>query len=95
MMDSIFAFTDYPIRLLMKVGLMGSVFSILLGFIVIIAHFMGEINVPGYVATILVILLFGALNLFGLGIVGTYAWRGYENSKHRPNAIIAIKHQNR
>ena len=28
-----------------------------------------------------------ALNLLSLGIVGTYAWRAYENTKQRPQAI--------
>jgi hypothetical protein len=30
----------------------------------------------------------GALNLFGLGIVGSYAWRAYENTKQRPLHVI-------
>ena len=33
------------------------------------------------------LLFFGSLNLFGLGLVGSYAWRGYENTKARPVAI--------
>ncbi|MFN5993723.1 MAG: glycosyltransferase, partial [Betaproteobacteria bacterium] len=34
-----------------------------------------------------VIVFLGAINLFGLGIVGSYAWRAYENTKQRPLAI--------
>ena len=52
------------------------------------------IEVPGYATTILVILVLGALNLFGLGLVGSYAWRGYENSKRRPLSIVASKTMN-
>jgi glycosyltransferase involved in cell wall biosynthesis len=89
MMDSVFAFTDYPIRLLIRIGFMGCVLSILLGVLIFAAHLSGEINVPGYAPTMLVVLFFGMLNLLGLGLVGTYAWRGYENSKKRPNAVIA------
>lgn len=55
---------------------------------------MDNIDVPGYAATMLAVLFLGALNLFGLGLVGTYAWRGYENSKKRPLAIVAVKHDN-
>ena len=94
MMDSIFAFTDYPIRLLMRVGCIGSMLSILLGTIILIARLSGLIEVPGYAATMIAVLLFGALNLFGLGLVGTYAWRGYENSKQRPLSVIAVKIKN-
>jgi glycosyltransferase involved in cell wall biosynthesis len=91
MMDSIFAFTDYPIRLLMKIGALGSLFSIGIALVIATARILGYIEVPGYAATILAVLILGALNLFGLGLVGTYAWRGYENSKHRPLSVISQK----
>lgn len=94
MMDSIFAFTDYPIRLLIKIGALGSFFAITLGVIVLIAKYLGAIPIPGYTATIVVVLILGALNLFGLGLVGAYAWRAYENSKHRPLAVVCFKYQN-
>lgn len=95
MMDSIFAFTDYPIRLLIRIGTIGSILSIALGIMVAAARLSGAIAVPGYAATMLVVLVLGALNLLGIGLVGTYAWRGYENSKQRPLAIVSIKHENR
>jgi glycosyltransferase involved in cell wall biosynthesis len=89
MLDSIFAFTDYPVRLLMKLGAIGLIFSVLLGLIVLAGHLLGNISVPGYATTIFVVLLFGALNTLGIGIVGTYAWRTYENTKRRPLAVVA------
>lgn len=87
MMDSVFAFTDLPIRLLIRVGAAGSVLASLFGVLVIWAKLNGEITVPGYAVTILMITLLGSLNLMGLGIVGSYAWRTYENTKNRPLAI--------
>lgn len=94
MLDSVFAFTDYPIRLLMKIGAFGSAIAVLLALVVVVGKLTGNIDVPGYAATMLAVLFLGALNLFGLGLVGTYAWRGYENSKKRPLAIVAVKHDN-
>ena len=97
MMDSIFAFTDFPIRLLIRIGAIGSIFSLVFGTIVFFARLSGAIDVPGYAATLLVVLILGALNLFALGVVGSYAWRGYENSKQRPLAVVAssINNDNR
>lgn len=89
MMDSVFAFTDYPIRLLIRAGSIGSILSIAFGAAVLFARLTGAIDVPGYAATIIVVLILGALNMLGLGLIGSYAWRGYENSKRRPLAIIA------
>jgi hypothetical protein len=51
------------------------------------------ILVPGYAATILAIIFFGAVNLFALGIVGSYAWRTYENTKARPLHIVLKSHE--
>lgn len=95
MMDSIFAFTDYPIRLLIRVGMAGCLLSLILGVLVIAGHLTGRINVPGYAATMLVVLFFGTLNVLGLGLVGTYAWRGYENSKNRPQAVVSLSYRNK
>lgn len=95
MMDSIFAFTDYPIRLLIRLGAIGSMLSFLFGTIVFILRLSGAVEVPGYAATMIAVLFLGALNLFGLGLVGTYAWRGYENSKQRPLAVVAANHINK
>jgi len=94
MMDSIFAFTDYPIRLLMKIGAIGSCLSVMLAVVIATARILGYIEVPGYAATILAVLILGAMNLFGLGLVGTYAWRSYENSKQRPLAVVALRLSN-
>lgn len=94
MMDSIFAFTDYPIRLLMRIGFIGTLISSLLALVVLFARLSNTFAVPGYAATILAILALGAFNLLGLGLVGTYAWRAYENSKQRPLSIISIRSDN-
>ena len=52
---------------------------------------MDMITVPGYAMTILTISFLGAVNLLGIGIVGSYAWRTYENTKGRPLAVVLRK----
>jgi len=91
MMDSVFSFTDFPIKLLTRIGFLGMFFFILAGASTFIARLMGWIEVPGYTATFLTIGFFGAMNLFGLGIVGSYTWRTYENTKHRQLSICMDK----
>ena len=88
MMDSVFAFTDLPIRLLVRIGGIGAIAAGLLGLVVLAAKILGMIMVPGYAMTMLTITFLGALNILGLGIVGSYAWRAYENTKSRPLAIV-------
>jgi glycosyltransferase involved in cell wall biosynthesis len=87
LMDSVFSFTDLPIRLLISVGGTTAILSGMFGIVVFVAKILGYISVPGYAMTILSIVFLNAVNLFGLGIVGSYAWRAYENTKARPIAI--------
>lgn len=93
LMDSVFAFTDLPIRLLIRGGGTAALLLGLFGFFVLIFRVFGLIEVPGYTATILVIVFFGSLNLFSLGIIGSYAWRTYENTKARPLHVILREHE--
>ncbi len=86
--DSIFSFTDRPIQLLNWIGITGVLISGCLGLCIFIARIFGWIMVPGYSATIMTIIFFGTLNILGLGIIGTYAWRTYENTKKRPLSLI-------
>jgi hypothetical protein len=91
MTDSIFSFSDLPIKILIKFGLIGILMSAALSLIVIISKLTGAITVPGYTATLLIVSFFSSINLFSFGIIGLYVWRMFENTKHRPNTIIMDK----
>jgi len=90
--DSVFSFTDLPITLLIRVGGITALLALLFGVAVAALRLAGGISVPGYAMTICSIVFFGACNLLGLGIVGAYAWRAYENTKGRPLAIPLSVH---
>jgi polyisoprenyl-phosphate glycosyltransferase len=87
--DSVFAFTDLPVRILWITGVIGLSLGVLIGALALIGRAVGAITVPGYAATILVLVFFGSLNLLGLGIIGSYVWRAYETTKGRPGAIVS------
>jgi glycosyltransferase involved in cell wall biosynthesis len=88
LLDSVFAFSDLPIRVLTLLGAAGIILTAGFGSLVLLLRMIGDIDVPGYTATVLVIIFFGALNSFGIGVVGSYVWRAYENTKDRPGAIL-------
>ena len=88
LVDSIFAFTSLPIRLVTMIGILGVTVSVAFGVFVSIARLLGTIAAPGYATMIMMIMFFGALNLTAIGVVGAYVYRGYENTKHRPLAIV-------
>ena len=86
-LDSIFSFTDVPVLLLTAIGVVGGLVTILVGAVVLVARATGLIQQAGYTPLMLVMLLSTFSILFGLGIVGNYVWRTYENSKGRPQAV--------
>jgi glycosyltransferase involved in cell wall biosynthesis len=93
MSDSVFSFTDLPITLLTLTGALGIGASMSMAAVVLIGWYIGLIDVPGYAPTVLLISFFGALNMFGLGIIGTYVWRAFENTKGRPQSIVASQEE--
>jgi len=93
LLDSSFAFSDLPIRFLTLMGMLGMTLSFIFGFVVVICKWLGAIPVPGYSALAILILFFGGLNSFGLGVLGEYLWRTFENTKVRPNYIVLRKHE--
>jgi len=88
MLDNIFSFTDLPIQILVFFGFAGVALSLAMGMLILISKMTGAISVPGYAATALLILFFASLNSLGLGIIGIYVWRAFENTKQRPEALV-------
>lgn len=86
--DSIFSFTTLPISLMLWAGAVGSVAAFALSFSVLIAWLRGLISEPGFTTLALIQLGSTAAILLAVGVVGTYVWRTFDNSKGRPNAII-------
>ncbi len=90
LLDSVFSFTSLPITVILAVGLLGAAAALVAAFVVFISWALGAITVPGYSALMLVLLFATGSILFALGIVGTYVWRTFENTKKRPSSIVML-----
>lgn len=86
--DSIFSFTDLPVRALLLLGAAGMAFAVVAGLTVLIMWSMGRVPVLGYTPLMLVMTFFGGLTALGLGIIGQYVWLSLQNARGRPNFII-------
>jgi dolichol-phosphate mannosyltransferase len=94
--DSFFSSSNFPIRLISYLGIITSVFSLLLIVLLAIYKLLGErslggFSIPGWTTTVIFISLFSGLILFSLGIIAEYIWRIYEEVKDRPGFIIKKK----
>jgi polyisoprenyl-phosphate glycosyltransferase len=87
--DSIYAFTDLPIILLQVLGFVGVVLSLLIGAIVFVGWLVGAVRQPGYTPLMIAIAGSTSAILLAMGVVGSYVWRAYENSKNRPLELVA------
>jgi glycosyltransferase involved in cell wall biosynthesis len=88
LLDSVYSFSDLPIRMLKWVGMLALVLAMVVGLVVLVTRLTGGIPVPGYTPIVLAIVFFGGLNALGLGVLGEYVWRTFENTKRRPLAIV-------
>jgi len=86
--DSVFSFTDLPIRALLFLGVAGTAFAVAAALTVFVMWALGRIPVLGYTPLMLVITFFGGLTALGLGIVGQYLWLSLQNTRRRPNYIV-------
>jgi hypothetical protein len=88
MSDSAFAFSHTPIKVIRWLGFIGSGLGILGGLILVILRLTGSITEAGYTPIMLMILVMGSLNLVAIGVLGSFIWRTFENTKHRPHAVV-------
>jgi glycosyltransferase involved in cell wall biosynthesis len=87
--DSIFAFTDLPLRLLSFLGTSAVACSIIISIVAIASRLAGRIPVQGYTVTVVLIMFFGGINAIGVSLLGGYLWRAFDNTKARPNYLVA------
>jgi glycosyltransferase involved in cell wall biosynthesis len=87
-LDSIFSFTDLPIRALLGLGAGATGAALVMSVVVVVSWTLGLIPVLGYTPLILTIMGFGGLTALGLGIVGEYLWLTLQNSRNRPTFIV-------
>lgn len=86
--DSVFSFTDLPIKALLFLGIIGTTTACLASVTVFVAWLMGHIPVLGYTPLMLVISFFGGLTALGLGIIGQYLWLSLQNARARPAFVV-------
>ena len=82
--DGIIGFSTAPLRFSTYVGAVSAVAAFVYLIVVILQKLIWGIDVPGYATIIVLILFFGSMQLFGIGIIGEYVGRTFEQSKNRP-----------
>jgi glycosyltransferase involved in cell wall biosynthesis len=86
-LNGITAFSSAPIHVITAMGLVFGVFAAMLGLQTLYNKFSGEAQ-TGFTTVIVLVLLVGSLVLLGLGVIGLYVSRIYEEVKGRPRYVL-------
>lgn len=86
--NNITSFTNLPIHLITWVGVLFGVLALILGIQTLVKYFCGT-AAEGFSTVILLILITGACVMVGIGVIGYYLSKIYEEIKQRPRYIIS------
>lgn len=87
-LDSIFAFSFFPIRAISALGSIIAIFSFFYGIYTIVMKLFFSVDVKGFTTIIVIVLFTSGVQLIMLGVVGEYLWRNLEETRKRPVFII-------
>ncbi len=86
--SAIFSFSRFPLMMFYGVaGLSAVVFVLFIGF-TMYHKFISGLAIPGWTSVIATASFFGALNALGIGILGEYVVRIYDQVRARPGYIV-------
>lgn len=89
-LDGITSFSDRPLRLSSKLGMVTTLFAFLAMIWLIIGRlFYPERSTAGWTSLFVVVLFLGGIQLISIGVLGEYIGRIYRETKQRPLYVIA------
>jgi glycosyltransferase involved in cell wall biosynthesis len=91
--DAIFSFSYKPLRFSLVMGVATAVFAMVFAVVLVTARIqgvgiLGGPVVIGYTSTIVSVLFLGGIQLIGIGILGEYLGRVYDEVKRRPLYLV-------
>ncbi len=88
-LDAIFSFSRFPLRLLTYAGVFISFCGFALGLYFVCKRLLGiETASTGFTTLVTLIVFLGGIQLIGIGVLGEYLGRIYDEAKQRPLYIL-------
>ena len=87
-LNGLISFSSRPLFVMSVVGFFIAGLSFLLGALYVVQRLLGADLTPGLPTTVLVISFFAGVQLLGLGLIGEYVGRIYDEVKRRPLYIV-------
>ncbi len=86
--DNMFSVSSLPLRFVSILGLTSAALAFVLGVSYLIRHLIHPFGEPGFATIVLLIVFFGGMTLFSIGLVGEYMIRIMDEVKGRPWYVI-------
>lgn len=86
--DAFVAFSYLPLRAASVMGILLALVGGLYAAALVALRLNGEVQVEGWTALMVVVLLLSGVQLIMLGVIGEYLWRNFDASRRRPVFII-------
>lgn len=87
--DGIISFSHAPLRIFSSLGMLVSGASFASILLVLGIRLFTDQSIPGFASTAILILFLGGVQLLGIGILGEYIARIFDEVKGRPNYVVA------
>lgn len=86
--SSVISFSDFPLRLAVKFGMMIAAAGILLGLALLVEKLTGTSMFPGYTSTFVTIVFLGGVQIAVTGVASLYIGRILAEAQHRPLFVV-------
>ena len=87
-LEGITSFSTIPLRIWTYLGAFASLIAITYAVLIMIKTLVYGIDIPGYSSLMVVMLFLGGVQLIGIGVMGEYIGRIYNEVKRRPVYIV-------
>jgi glycosyltransferase involved in cell wall biosynthesis len=92
-LEGITSFSTLPLRSWTYIGLLIAFSAFIYGTFIVARTLIYGVDVPGYASLLSVVLFLGGIQLVGLGVVGEYIGRIYDEAKGRPIYLVRRRYQ--
>ena len=88
-LDGVFSFSYFPLRMTTYIGMFIAGCGFAVGAFFVMRRLMGqEVAFTGFTTLVTLILFLGGVQLIGIGILGEYLGRIYDEAKRRPLYVV-------
>lgn len=86
--NTMFSFSNLPIGIITGIGSLSFAGAIIWGAFVLVNKLMGNIVVDGWTTSFIFDLFSFGIIMLSIGILGSYLWRIFDTTRHRPPYIV-------